>query len=128
MPATSHSPHLAAASPPVLPTLSALTEIPSDRSHPMSISSPTQWLPMTPRSGLHLTLRWREVDSNHWYRVMRSRFREGVISVPPASHQPKGSTNESRHHGNAGGSCAVLMVRIRLPPAKSRANRRFRCG
>src|SRR5215471_14412864 len=65
------------------------------------------------------TLRWRGVDSNHQYRVTPPRFREGVISAPLDSHQPKGSTNESRHHGNAGGSCAVLMVRIRLPPADS---------
>jgi hypothetical protein len=29
-----------------------------------------------------VTLRWREVDSNHWYRVMRSRFRERLMSLP----------------------------------------------
>src|SRR5215472_16394322 len=69
------------------------------------------------------TLRWRRVDSNHQYRVTPPRFRQGVKSAPLASHQPKGSTNEeSRHHGNAGGSCAVLMVRIRLPSAESRTN------
>jgi hypothetical protein len=45
----SHSPRLAAASPPVLPTLSALTEIPSDCSRPISTSSPTQWLPIMTR-------------------------------------------------------------------------------
>jgi len=48
--AMSHSPRLAAARPPVLPTLSALTEIPSDCSRPISTSRPTQWLPMMTRS------------------------------------------------------------------------------
>ena len=57
-----------------------------------------------------VTLRWRGVDSNHQYRVTPPRFREGVISAPLDSHQPKGSTNENRHHGNAGGSCDLRPV------------------
>src|SRR5215467_8392483 len=50
MAAMSHSPRLLAASPPVLPTLSALTDIPSDCSRSISTSSPTQWLPIITRS------------------------------------------------------------------------------
>ena len=57
-----------------------------------------------------VTLRWRGVDSNHQYRVTPPRFREGVISAPLDSHQPKGSTNENRHHGNAEGSCDLRPV------------------
>ena len=57
-----------------------------------------------------VTLRWRGVDSNHQYRVTPPRFREGVISTPLDSHQPKGSTNENRHHGNAEGSCDLRPV------------------
>src|SRR5215469_328280 len=28
------------------------------------------------------TRRWRKPDSNHWYRVTRSRFRERLMSPP----------------------------------------------
>ena len=43
----------------------------------------------------------------------------GAVCSPP----PKGSTNENRQHGNGGGSCAALMVRIRLAPAASLSQR-----
>ena len=46
----SHSPRFAAASPPVLPTLSSLVAMPRSRRRPTSRSSPTQWLPITTRS------------------------------------------------------------------------------
>jgi len=43
----------------VLPTLSALTEIPSDCNRPISTSSPTQWLPMmTSSARCALPINW----------------------------------------------------------------------
>src|SRR5262249_32577238 len=33
------------------------------------------------------TPRWRKPDSNHWYRVMRSRFRERLM-LPPLDFPP----------------------------------------
>src|SRR5690348_6055930 len=64
------------------------------------------------------TRRWRGVDSNRQYRVTRQRFREGVISAPLDSPPTESSTKESRHV-EMPGTCAVLMVRIRLAPAGS---------
>src|SRR6516162_10790088 len=52
----------------------------------------------------------RPPHSVYQYRVTPPRFREGVISAPLDSHQPKGSTNENRHHGNAEGSCDLRPV------------------
>ena len=40
------------------------------------------------------TLRWRGMDSNHQYRVVR----EGIISGSLDTCHRKGSTNESRYH------------------------------
>jgi hypothetical protein len=37
--------------------------------------------------GLQWTLRWRKRDSNDWYRVMRSRFRERLM-LPPLDFPP----------------------------------------
>jgi len=40
-----------------------------------------------------VTLRWRGMDSNHQYRVSRSRVREGVMSAPLDSSPTEGSRN-----------------------------------
>jgi hypothetical protein len=34
---------------------------------------------------------WRKPDSNHWYRVMRSRFRERLMLPPPDFPPPEKS-------------------------------------
>jgi hypothetical protein len=62
------------------------------------------------------TLRWREVDSNHWYRVMRSRFRERPMS-PPLDFPVTEKSALARQKRRA--PLAVLMVRIHFPPAVS---------
>ena len=69
-----------------------------------------------------MTQCWRKRDSNHWYRVMRSRFRERLM-LPPLDFPPP-EKSALRGDENADAFCGT-GVRVRLPPAESRSNHRF---
>jgi hypothetical protein len=70
--------------------------------------------------GSQQTLRWREPDSNHRFRVTRPRFQDRLMSPLPDS--PPTEIRREREPTPRGcrAPSAGPMVRIRLPPAKSR--------
>jgi len=60
------------------------------RSLPRADPAPSRRRPsccITALAIFRVTHRWRKPDSNHWYRVMRSRFRERLM-LPPLDFPP----------------------------------------
>jgi hypothetical protein len=64
-----------------------------------------------------VTLSWREMDSNHRYRIRNNPFL--LPPFGPAIRLPQQKSALS---------CRGPIVRIHLPPAESRANHRFPKG
>jgi hypothetical protein len=70
-----------------------------------------------PDAGERRSLRWREPDSNHWFRVTRPTSQDRLTSPLPDSPPTEiGREREPTPRGCRAPS-AGPMVRIRLPPA-----------